>query len=838
MPGFSNFRFDTLSFWLGFLTATLLWWLVQKIRPAVPRLAQRMRHQVEQMRRKSGDRLDDTLRREVLRRAQGLHLASPLFPLDEILVEPLLLAPPPAWVNPGQITPNTIANQVVPYLPDWPEVSASYPVERLRAAEALQNGARIAVIGQPGSGKTVLLAHLASQIASHVTLPGNLHEKTPTLVHALDLVLEGVDWKTDPLLPLIKAVSAQTSVLVQSQIPRFLRAVAADDRLLILVDGLDEIHPQNLPNYTAWLAALGSAYPNAALMVAASPAHLDGLGSAGFLPLAVAGWSAASKELFLENWSTAWGRFAEQPLATQTGVPPVDRRMLRSWLTSQTGYFSPLEWTLQAWALFAGDVRGSSPIDALEAYLRRATRGQVSTEVASQLGAVLIARGQPALTYRDMEQAIASLQPVPETAPATAADAKSRSKTKTPALSQSGQVISSLRDAGVLSAHPGDLLRFTHPVVGAYLAGQCITAEDAPLLATTPHWTLALETARFAATGPAGQAVTQAMLASDGAPLYSGLLAVSRWLKDAPANSIWRAGVLRRLFTLIQQEELIFGLRARFLGAFIAANDESVTLLLKQMMASKSLAARQLAALGCGAVQNNKLVTDLMGLLGDTAPDVRFTACLALAAYALPATQEALSAALTQGDEGLQQAAAEVLADQPGHGHELLKTALTSDSLLVRRAAVLGMTHIREDWAAKLLEKTAVEDAQWVVRSAAAQAVENRQQGNPYLPAALPKAADAPWLITYASKQGTGVPANSFPLDLLISAMQNGTQDEKLAALAYTRDLADERVLGAVHELLGSSDPTLREAAFYTLWSKAASGQTVERLGVFSYLSH
>ena len=82
--------------------------------------------------------------------------------------------------------------------------------------------------------------------------------------------------------------------------------------------------------------------------------------------------------------------------------------MLRSWLTSQTGYFSPLEWTLQAWALFAGDVRGSSPIDALEAYLRRATRGQVSTEVASQLGAVLIARGQPALTYRDMEKAIAS----------------------------------------------------------------------------------------------------------------------------------------------------------------------------------------------------------------------------------------------------------------------------------------------------------------------------------------------------------------------------------------------------------------------------------------------
>ncbi|NOH02407.1 MAG: hypothetical protein HND47_10880 [Chloroflexi bacterium] len=44
--------------------------------------------------------VEENHRRATLRRAQGMHLAAPLFALDEIILEPLLLAPPPK-VEPG-----------------------------------------------------------------------------------------------------------------------------------------------------------------------------------------------------------------------------------------------------------------------------------------------------------------------------------------------------------------------------------------------------------------------------------------------------------------------------------------------------------------------------------------------------------------------------------------------------------------------------------------------------------------------------------------------------------------------------------------------------------------
>lgn len=830
MPGFFNIRFDTLSFWLGFLAATLFWWLLRKIQPSIPRAVERVRHLVRQSKRKSSDRLDDAMRRETMRRAQAMHLAAATFPLDEILVQPLLIAPPPALVTPGQVTPNTIANQVIPYLPEWPEVSAHFPVRLLHPAEALQNGARIAVIGQPGCGKSVLLASLASQCARRAALPGDLQNKTPVLVHILDLALDTAEWKEDPLLPVIKATSGQNSVLVQPQIPRFMRTAAAAGQLLVLVDGLDEIHPSQLPPASTWLAALAAAYPGIALMTAASPHYIDGLSGAGFLPLAVAGWDGQKKQQFLQHWTAAWHKHVQPALAAQTGAEAVDSRVLNLWLTAENETLTPLEWTLKVWALYAGDLRGRDAVDAVEAHLRRALGETVPVEAPERLAALLVARGKAALSYREMEQALSDLK---LSAPAVDSETTARPKKKQPQLSSGARMLDALQIAGVLTAHPGDLLRFTNPVFCGFFAAPSISAEDAALLASQPYWTINLSAARYTAGQPAAEQIVQAMLYADNAPLHTELLVCARWLADAPENAPWRAAVLRKLVTLIQQNDLPFGLRGRVLGAFIAANDAATPLLIKQLMSSRLASVRQIAAISCGALQQPKLLNDLMGLLVDPQPDVRYSACLALGAFDLPSAREALSGALTQGDEGLQQAAAEVLAYQPGRGYELLKEALASDNLLVRRAAVLGMANIHEDWTLRLLEKTAVEDAQWVVRSAAAQAVENRQQTDSYLPAPLPPASNAAWLITYASKQGTGVPANAYPMELLLSAMQNGTLEEKLAAMAYTRDSDDERVLMQVHALLQSSDPGACEAALYALWHKAAAGQTVTPLQMY-----
>ena len=55
-----------------------------------------------------------------------MHIAAPLFALDELIQEPLLMAPPPA-VTPGSasVTDDAVS-RALPYLPAWPEFAGIY----------------------------------------------------------------------------------------------------------------------------------------------------------------------------------------------------------------------------------------------------------------------------------------------------------------------------------------------------------------------------------------------------------------------------------------------------------------------------------------------------------------------------------------------------------------------------------------------------------------------------------------------------------------------------------------------------------------------------------------
>src|SRR3990172_10254902 len=94
------FTIDPLSFGIGFAIGILFWVLMGRMRPVFRELrqGQSARREVAQTRRSTG--VEENHRRITLRRAQGMHLAAPLFALDEILLPPVLMAPPPR-VEPG-----------------------------------------------------------------------------------------------------------------------------------------------------------------------------------------------------------------------------------------------------------------------------------------------------------------------------------------------------------------------------------------------------------------------------------------------------------------------------------------------------------------------------------------------------------------------------------------------------------------------------------------------------------------------------------------------------------------------------------------------------------------
>ena len=297
-----NFRIDLISFALGFAGATLFWWLVGRIRPLLPGLWVEIKRFIRTIRQRNLEGADEFLRKDTLRRAQKMHLTAALFALDEVILPPLLVAPP-VQIEPDQPYPEeAIVSQTIPYLPDWPELAAGHGAATFGLADALQNGNSIAVIGQPGCGKSVMLASLASRLSNKDPSSGNLSQHIPIYLHILDLQLE-LPESRDPLPAFFKAITPHVAVIYQSQLTRLIMERLREDTAILILDGLDELHPSILIQASAYLKALREKFPHFQIAAAASPYTLDGLIDLGLVPLGVAAWGPAKREEFVERWS-------------------------------------------------------------------------------------------------------------------------------------------------------------------------------------------------------------------------------------------------------------------------------------------------------------------------------------------------------------------------------------------------------------------------------------------------------------------------------------------------------------------------------------------------------
>ncbi|MBE0696736.1 MAG: ATP-binding protein, partial [Anaerolineaceae bacterium] len=361
---------DRLSFWLGFAAACILWWLSGRIRPLLPQWRAWVRDYLDNLRQENLAGVEGMLRAEAVRKAQRQHLAAALFPLDEIVIQPLLLAPPSGQDPTNLQLAQSIASQVIPSIPDWPEILAPYGVPQFTLLEALRYGRNIAIIGQPGSGKSTALAYLACQIARQED--GKAPGSVPLYMHALDLNLDQESFE-DPLAYILKELSTRAGVLHSVQLKQFLKAVLRDKhrKVIFLLDGLDELPPEQLTNFTKFLLVLHNEYPRLQTITTTSIDYLNGLINLGFYPLGIAAWTSQQRMAFAEKWGSLWNTLVVPELKKQAGYLEIDPALYNNWLSDETDYLSPLEWTLRIWGAYTGDLSGCNPITILDTHIGR-----------------------------------------------------------------------------------------------------------------------------------------------------------------------------------------------------------------------------------------------------------------------------------------------------------------------------------------------------------------------------------------------------------------------------------------------------------------------------------
>ena len=828
------FRFpaiDAFLLLLGIILASLFWWIISLLRPAIQNMREtyQARRNEKQKKEKvqTSSLVEEHYRRTVLRQAQGLHLAAPLFSLDEIIEPPSLLAPPPR-VNPGTPPPSEdIVATTVPYLPTWPELGAIYHSPTLTLAQALSGNSDIVLTGHAGMGKTVALAHLASRLARRDPEPGLPQNIVPFLIHIADLDLQVK--KDEPLTSLIDLIAEKAAVLDLPRIPDFVRKTFSEGRALVLLDGTDELTPDGLKKAVEFIKAVKRGFPKTRMVTTASNDNLDGLVSLNFIPFSLAAWNKKQRYDFCARWGAVWRRFVSVEAWAQTNEQ-VDPLLLDGWINSESINLSPLELTLMTWAVYAGDLAGPGPIGYLETHLRRLSPSNIPREALEMLALQINLSSEPIFDPNKAREWIKSFEP-PELAngPEQALENNNRKPGK-PDLSQvpSHGLISRMVESGLIIQHRNNRMRFVHPIFGGYLAGKALANYKPEVLLTQPPWIGKYLAMQYLASFGDASPLVEKLLDQVDRPLSRNLMIPAHWLRDAPRQAAWRGEVMAKLVELLKHTGQPMALRGQAVVAFILSGDPSVAPLFRSLFDEQDSELVQLAVLGSGAMQDEKAIEPMAGLINTQISNVRSAACLALVAIGTTPAMDIVGSALLRGDEYLRRAAAEALANHPGEGYAMLREGVTmKDDLLVRRSVAFGLGRIPEPWAEEIVNRMQILDDQWAVRNAALEVTENHQRLNPYIPQRLPQPVESPWLIAFAKKQGLDVSRDKLPVDLLLLALKTGTEEERLAALAYLRIIPTDGVFSALYQAMYHGEPYIREVIFQIFSEMAARGVDV-----------
>lgn len=173
------------------------------------------------------------------------------------------------------------------------------------AATAFADTRRVLLCGTAGAGKTTFLRWLAL-MAARATLADD-----PAAVVPFFLPLRQF---ADGSLPSPEGLlTATAAVLAEEKPDRWVVSRFREGRVLLLVDGIDELGPERRAEAKRWLEDLVAAYPDARYVVTTRPSAVeeDWLAEARFTTFDLLPLSAKGVRVFLTAWHDA-ARFANE----------------------------------------------------------------------------------------------------------------------------------------------------------------------------------------------------------------------------------------------------------------------------------------------------------------------------------------------------------------------------------------------------------------------------------------------------------------------------------------------------------------------------------------------
>jgi hypothetical protein len=801
---------DLTSFWFGFLIASAFWLVVTRIIRLVPKLKATIKQNRQIQKSKLQESGESLLRKGILRKCQSSHVASAFFPLNSIYVDlPLIL--PPIHQDPLKDPPDkSLVQKLIPYIPECPELLIDLPISTFSLSDALAHFKNVAILGEIGSGKTTLLASFASKLIEKNPSVTEYHHLLPLFVHVAELELDETE-DHQPMDAFRNSSLPSKSNITYETFHEIVETAAGSSRLLILLDGFDELDESSFLQITGWIKLFLQLYPATRFVVTAAPHFIDGLESLSFSTCFMSPFHSQQRKRLVDQWLIACREIKRIQSSEDSDQIPI------LWLSQEESKTDILQSSLQNWSHFLLDNSASEKPGPIEEYLSNFVQPLLQINDLVKISEEIFFSKQVGIS----KNALLNYVRVPS-------DEMDPGKTENHSKSSINQEISNsaqqiervLLNCGIFVERRNGFFHLSNPIFFAKLLSQSTRfplQKNWNILLKAPISELVLRlTPRF------DYLINWANSSDE--PIYRNFQLLARHFSKLPANSEDRKYILQEISRLLVKKDLPQSIRTRLLLVFKLSDDPSYLMLFKYLFNQRDQVTKQVAVFGFGLGNANDNFQQILSAANDLDSSISNLAAALLSKFWNTNNQKPFIDLLLNGTETTKRVVCELLSFQPGDGLEILKELSTVENISSRKSAIYGIRLINEPWVRPFLEKISIDDKQWVVRDAAIHALETLNE-NPFANAISPssKPSETPWLIQYASKTGQGISPNGYPYDLLFKAIDTGTEPEILSAIQFLTAKPDPEVIKELG-LLAERESANRDSAADALITIARRG--------------
>lgn len=776
--------FDTISIVIGlFIGITITFLLIRYIPRFLKKKDSTKNNEKRRNRESSNDWL---LRKHILSKLQKLHLASDLYPLSDIYIPQYLYSHPYHANYDGLLEEEPLFYRDALSIADVPELALEYPLPKITLAQALSKGCNIAISGGIGTGKSSCLANLSIEIIEKRCVTAWLNEYFPIYLHVLDIIGK----EKSSLLEIISQVFFDEGLdLSPPEIIKLLDDYLNRSKLLLLIDGLDELRKDEFDSTALLINRFRNDHPNLLIVTTCGPFYSGKLSAAGFSILPIRPPDREDQEALFTLWQKIFAG-----VSNNTGKPNLsdkDNKIIKRWFQQEGLSATFTDFTLVILAYFYHEHVPNNLF--IIPYLNRLSGNSLSLNILTNLADLFSNSSFLSTRANNLQKFNAAIT--------------------NSANNTSVGLIDLLIDRNVLQLH-GDHLRFTNPSVLCQLLALSENYQHPKDIYALIH-------------SPIDNLAT---LYSESDRKYLSFWIDNLNLSDGRQISI----TLNHLFfvnsnipdisnsypkiaQLLISPSLPLSTKIKIASIVYYTNLSVFLQLLSKLITVRDAETIKLCAFFYGFLPEDKYSAIVRKIIQNEQEGIALYGLIALLNSANTHSAENFSEIFLEIPDKYGRLTAELCSQYRAAGHKALRDLSKSENTVLRRYSVYGLRLIPQQRSRNLLEEINRNDSAWIIRDAAANALNNMHKPSIYAPDRLGPAAENAVLIKAASRFSSGISAESVPFDLLFTIIENGTLNERITALRYLSEKPNKNSIQQIIKLTSSANP-LREIASRVLY--------------------